>query len=94
MLWDLRTKFLTESASVMRQYDPKDESSFAAIVSSCLAAGLKPMALADEFKVSSATISRWQSGKSIPAELVRGVVVNRLIDLLIGAAPMAVRRAS
>jgi hypothetical protein len=44
---------------------------------------LKSFELANEFKVSENTCIRWKSGKSFPLKSIRGVILNRLEDLVV-----------
>jgi hypothetical protein len=36
--------------------------------------------LADEFKVSVATIERWRNGRSWPEEQIREIIMKRILD--------------
>lgn len=58
-------------------YDASDRDGFAKIIGAVTKI-LPASDLADFLKVSVATVSRWQSGKSAPRELVREVMVSRL----------------
>lgn len=61
--------------------DKSDECSpatFMAAVRQAIADGIAATELADKFKVSTATIGRWQSGRSVPGPFVRQVVSERL----------------
>ena len=71
-----------EYATLLSDYNPTDKAAFAGIIEGCTRHGLTQAELADEFKVSPATISRWCRSKSIPPEYVRGVIVERVAKLL------------
>lgn len=81
-LGNVWTRFITDYTQVLRSYKSEDYVSFARVVDSCLKAGLTANELADEFKVSTSTISRWRSGKTTPMELVRKEIVTRLADMI------------
>ena len=85
----LTTRLLAESAKHFRtiaklaeRFESDDEEAFTQILRHCVAAGVTQVRLADEFKVSPGTISRWQAGKSMPAQLVRAVIIQRAVSLL------------
>lgn len=78
----LRVDFASEIAVAVSRFDMTCGDSFAAAVEGCLAGGITATELADEFKVNTSTISRWQSGRSVPGLFVRQVVSRRLVAML------------
>lgn len=78
----LRIDFVSEIAAAVSRFDVTYGGSFAAAIEGCLAAGLTATELADEFKVNTSTISRWQSGRSVPGLFVRQGVSRRLVAML------------
>lgn len=66
--------------------DKNDERSpttvFMAAVRQAIVAGIAATELADKFKVSTSTIGRWQSGRSVPVPHVRQVVSERLAAMI------------
>ena len=66
-----------------RNEEDDDEIGFQSILESCARCGLSQVAIADRFGVSTATVSRWQSGRSLPARYARGVVIEKVVELLV-----------
>lgn len=67
----------------LRSYDPEDRESFRKVLGMALATGqINQGALAEEFKVSAATMSRWLSGRTAPMPGFREAVVKRVSKLL------------
>lgn len=75
---------LRRLASVLERFDPKRESDFSMVVAAVLRIRFSQRELADKFKVSPGTISRWAAGASAPPSYARGVIVAQLRDVLTG----------
>ena len=82
----------------LADYREEDRATFPTIVTACLLHGLTQGKLADEFRVSTATISRWAKGKSMPPAYSRGNIVSRIRQLILNeieeAEPLIQRRAA
>ncbi len=74
---------LREFSEQLAAYEEDDKEGFAAVVFACLSRGITQTQLADEFRVSAATISRWASGKSVPPAYSRGNIVTRIRRLIL-----------
>lgn len=74
---------LREFADQLATYEEDDKEGFAAVVFACLSRGITQTQLADEFRVSAATISRWAAGKSVPPAYSRGNIVTRIRRLIL-----------
>lgn len=62
-------------------YDPRFKSGFQDAIAR--AAELIPQRdIAADFGIAPATVSRWVSGKSVPSQIARGAIVQRLRELL------------
>lgn len=59
-----------------------DKQAFSSFIEACTVLGLSRAALAEEFKVTQATIGRWIRGTSVPGPGVRKVVLQRVRALL------------
>jgi DNA-binding transcriptional regulator YiaG len=66
----------------LRQYDPQDKPGFAGVIAAAMRYGPSQNAIAEEFRVSPATISRWANGRSVPAAHSRGVIVEAICNML------------
>jgi len=77
---------LRRLAAVLDRFDASRERDFAMVISAVLKSRFTQRELADAFKVSVGTISRWSAGISCPPSFVRGVIVATLRDMLSGAA--------
>ena len=58
----------------------KDKEPFNMILDFYLECGGTCEKLADEFKVSVATIGRWIEGKSLPPQEVRDIIMKRILN--------------
>ena len=67
----------------LEEYREEDKAAFSTIVAACLRHGLTQGKLADEFRVSTATISRWATGKSMPPAYSRGNIISRIRRLIL-----------
>ena len=67
----------------LEAYDEKSEEDFSKVISVVLAHRFNQVELAEEFKVSIGTISRWKSAKSCPPSYARGVIVDTLCNKLV-----------
>ncbi|MEQ1754683.1 MAG: hypothetical protein ABL973_11180 [Micropepsaceae bacterium] len=73
---------LKRLVAVLDKYDSDSEEDFSAVVDCVLNGRFQPTELADEFRVSLGTISRWRAGKSAPITYARGVIVGRIREML------------
>jgi hypothetical protein len=69
-------------AGILETYVPDDGAAFKKIIGAVLKSGFTQNELAAEFKVAPGTVSRWKDGLSCPASYVRGVIVDRLREML------------
>lgn len=58
----------------------KNKEPFSMILDFYLECGGSYEKLADEFKVSVATIGRWIEGKSLPPQKVREIIMKRILN--------------
>lgn len=82
----------------LEEYREEDKATFSTIVALCNQHGLTQGKLADEFRVSTATISRWARGKSMPPAYSRGTIVSRIRRLILSeieaSEPLLTRMAA
>jgi hypothetical protein len=69
-------------AKLRAGYSPEDRDAFQHVVRAATEYGVTPTELADEFAVSTATISRWSRGSVVPSVFVRRHALERLEKLL------------
>jgi ribosome-binding protein aMBF1 (putative translation factor) len=69
-------------AKLRAGYDSEDRDAFQLVVKAATGYGVTPTELADEFAVSTATISRWSRGSVVPSVFVRRHALERLEKLL------------
>jgi hypothetical protein len=83
---------LRRLAGVLERFDAKRERDFAMVIASVLRSRFTQRELAETFKVSVGTISRWAAGVSAPPSYARGVIVSTLRDMLAGSAGSLIER--
>ncbi|MFO1186927.1 MAG: hypothetical protein U1E87_05440 [Alphaproteobacteria bacterium] len=66
---------------ILSNYDPLDAEGFSAAIQACLELNLSHAQLAERFRVSHATISRWASSRP-PNLAMRQFVVESILRLL------------
>ncbi len=59
-----------------------EQTPFMDAVRMAIEAGVSATELAEEFKVNTATIGRWRSGRSVPGPFVRQVVSERIAAMV------------
>lgn len=64
------------------EWKAPSEEEFAQLVTHCLTEGLTRQQIADELKISIATVSRWSFGESVPLYFTRAGLMRRLNALL------------
>jgi DNA-binding transcriptional regulator YiaG len=69
-------------ATLQAQFDPEVRGDFQALINAATAYGVTPTQLAEEFAVSTATISRWGRGAVVPSVFVRRNAIARITELL------------
>lgn len=63
-------------------FDPEIRSDFTALINAATDYGVTPARLAEEFAVTTATISRWSRGTVVPSVFVRRNAIARIVGLL------------
>jgi Trp operon repressor len=76
---------LRRLARVLERYNADDERDFAMVIAAVLRQRFSGRELAETFKVSPGTISRWAAGLSCPPSHVRATYVAMIRDLLVGS---------
>lgn len=72
-------------ADALDSYDQESDEDFSHIIGSVIRNHFNPSELAQEFKVSVSTISRWKDRRSCPPAYVRRVIVERIREMLVAS---------
>lgn len=91
---EARKRLAGKFGEAVSQYDVMDKKGFAAFVRSAEDVGVRRSDIAEELKVSASTVSRWASGKAVPATFARGVIVERIGKLVLRNANYTLRQAA
>lgn len=83
---DAAIEYAEKFRGAAADYDVADSEAFATFVRDAEECGVSRSELANEFNVSPSTVWRWATGVATPAKYARGVIVQRISDIVMSHA--------